>query len=86
MKDIADRVDAAKAALAHNVPLTHAAAVELGMIGLDFLGELIANSRRIAVALETIAANTAEKVEGKMEVEPKAGTPPPPNFRALSPR
>ncbi len=66
MQDIVDKFDRAKELLELAGPsgahLTDseqdAAAKELLGLGIDAVGELIANSRRIAVALETIAENT----------------------------
>lgn len=59
MHDIVSKVDAAKALLAGDTEPTDEQARQV-LVGpaLDFIGELVANSRRIAVALETIAENT----------------------------
>jgi hypothetical protein len=59
MQDIVEKVDAAKALFASNQEPSDDQARAL-LIGpaLDFIGELVANSRRIAVALEAIAENT----------------------------
>jgi hypothetical protein len=61
MQDIVDRVDRAKALIAEGSArgTGEARATEIGGelmdIGLDAIGELIANSRRIANAMEAIA-------------------------------
>jgi hypothetical protein len=58
MKDIVDKVDRAKAiaaeAMASDGP-TDDQIAELGGLAIDFLGEIVANSRRVATALEDIA-------------------------------
>lgn len=63
MQDIVDKFDLAKEILAMagtSMPDEQQddAVKELLGLGVDAIGELIANSRRIAVALETIAENT----------------------------
>lgn len=63
MQDIVDKFDRAKELLAlagtdMSDADQDAAAKELLGLGIDAIGELLANSRRIAVAMETIAENT----------------------------
>lgn len=63
MQDIVDKFDRAKELLAlAGTDMSDvdqdAAAKELLGLGIDAIGELLANSRRIAVAMETIAENT----------------------------
>ncbi len=57
MKDIADKVDRVKDLIAsrHGEGKRYDRTIEEEQIALDFLGEVVANSRRIAVALEKIA-------------------------------
>lgn len=63
MNDIVERVDRLKAIAAEaqgrksEEGLSEAETVEVFGIALDFVGELIANSRRIAVALENLATD-----------------------------
>lgn len=75
MQDIVDKFDRAKELLAlTGTDMTDSqqddAAKELMGLGIDAIGELIANSRRIAVALETIAENTkpGELIAGTAEL------------------
>ena len=57
MKDIVKKVDALKAAIKVGFPEpSEAEAHAMAFIAIDFVAELVANSRRIAQALETIAA------------------------------
>lgn len=64
MRDIVEKIDRLQAlvteshALPADSPLADAKLAEAGLIAIDFVGELIANSRLIALALEAIAANT----------------------------
>lgn len=73
MQDIVDKFDRAKELLGMagsdmDDAAQDAAAKELMGLGIDAVGELIANSRRIAVALETIAENTkpGELIAGEL--------------------
>lgn len=55
MKDIADKVDRVKDLIAerHGKGERYGRTIEEEQITADFIGELVANSRRIATALET---------------------------------
>lgn len=57
MKDIADKVDRVKDLIAerHGKGERYGRTIEEEQITADFIGELVANSRRIAGALEKIA-------------------------------
>lgn len=57
MQDIADKVDRIKDLIAHRhgEGKRYDRTIEEEQISLDFFGEVVANSRRIAVALERIA-------------------------------
>ncbi len=60
MQDITDKIGAAKALfMAGRDPGDEEVAAKVIGPALDFIGEIVANSRRIADALETIAKNTA---------------------------
>lgn len=59
MKDIVRKIDRAKEILTKPGKPSEAEMNELGGFALDILGEVLANSRRIAVALEKIAEGSA---------------------------
>lgn len=62
MKDIVDKVDRVKDLIAerHGKGERYGRTIEEEQITADFIGELVANSRRIATALEGIAEKGIE--------------------------
>ena len=63
MKDIARKIDLLKDLINRPGQPNQTEQKEIGCIAVDFIGELIANSRRIATALEAIAKHLEPTVE-----------------------